>query len=228
MKSAGISSILLLIIINVFPQTNTFNPPNFSIIKEEISKETSDFYYPVLYERYQAGDTTLSMEEYWFLYYGFTYQEIYSPYGFSPFSDSVVDILDKENPGEDDFHKVIKYSRLVLEEAPFSLREINRLLYAYEHLGDMEMAISTFDRLDKVIGTILNSGDGFTEGTAMYVIRVGHEYDILNVLGFDFVGSQSLTNSGCDYLEVGENEFGIPGFYFNIERVLEVSSKMLE
>jgi len=68
---------------------------------------------------------------------------------------------------------------------------------------------------------ILSSGDGRTEESAFHVISVSHEYDILQVLGFEFGGQQSLTTKDCDYLAVKENEYDIKGFYFNVQMLLE-------
>lgn len=59
---------------------------------------------------------------------------------------------------------------------------------------------------------------------AWHVISVGHEYDILQYFGFQFAGSQSLADKGCDYLKVMPNQHKIKGFYFNANMILKKQS----
>lgn len=75
--------------------------------------------------------------------------------------------------------------------------------------------ISSTVKIRLLTDAILSSGDGLTEESAFYVINIPQEYDILNMIGFEFGGSQSLIKTN-DYLTVKENPANIKGLYFDI------------
>ena len=50
----------------------------------------SPFYYPSLMMRYNAGDETLTDEDYHYLYYGYAYQESYKPLDSNPDLDKLL------------------------------------------------------------------------------------------------------------------------------------------
>ena len=54
---------------------------------------------------------------------------------------------------------------------------------------------------------------------AFYVIDVSHEYNILDMLGLPYGGSQHLTEH-YDYLSLGENNANLEGLYFDVSRCL--------
>jgi hypothetical protein len=71
---------------------------------------------------------------------------------------------------------------------------------------------------DAIIGT----GDGMSEKTPYYVIKVAHEYDILPFMGFTFGGEDKiLRNQKVNYLTLGNNRFGVEKVYFNISPVID-------
>jgi len=80
-------------------------------------------------------------------------------------------------------------------------------------------SLRKFSVSDKIITTILSSGDGVSKETAMHVISTRDEYIIINVLGFTYGGSQSLVKGNYDYLTLMQNEFDLKGFYFSVERL---------
>ena len=57
-------------------------------VEEDIVAKTSDpdspFYYTSLMMRYNAGDETLTDEDYHYLYYGYAHQESYKPMEANP------------------------------------------------------------------------------------------------------------------------------------------------
>ncbi len=61
----------------------------------------SPFYYTSLMMRYNAGDETLTDEDYHYLYYGYAYQESYKPLDANPDLDKLLLLasgLDPDNP----------------------------------------------------------------------------------------------------------------------------------
>lgn len=226
MKKKILIFIEIILCFSLTAQKSKFEKPDYKRIKSEISNINSKLYYPVLFERYTRHDTTLEETDYHFLYYGYLFQPSFSPYGNSVYSDSLKKVYNKDTLSASDVDTLIKYEQLVLKDAPFDLRDLNTLAYGYEQKGDVESAKLVIFAMDKLINTILSTGDGIMEKTAWHVISVSHEYDILNILGYKFGGQQTLTGKGCDYLTVQENSNGIKGFYFDVNKILEAESKL--
>jgi hypothetical protein len=62
----------------------------------------------------------------------------------------------------------------------------------------------------------------------MFVIRVSDEYSMLDVLGFESVDNQSMLENKFDYIQVGENEYGLEGLYFDISPSLNHLEKLFK
>lgn len=189
--------------------------PDYGIIEKEINDSSSIYYYSQLMERFQKGDSTFTIEEKRHLYYGFVFQDNYSPYNRSQYTDSIRTIRQKQNLNNEDYYKLLDYSSKILKDDPFNTNIISTKLMAYEKLQNEKSFKTTLNQFKIVIDAILSSGNGATKEMAFYVIDVPHEYTVLNVLGFRYAGRQSLVEH-YDYLEVEENEYKIKGLYFDI------------
>ena len=66
---------LMFLALNLYPQEHKMVTPDFVKIEAEIKNENSNFYYPKLFERYLKGDTTLTVEDYHYLYFGYSFQD---------------------------------------------------------------------------------------------------------------------------------------------------------
>ncbi len=225
MKAISFISVLLVTTTSLFSQNFDYKKPDYEEIEKIIQEKTSEFYYPNLMNRYQKNDTTLTLDEYRVLYYGYLFHDAYTPYGTSTYVDSLRQIFNRDSLSTDDFLTVIRFEEKILEEYPFNLRDINTLTYALFHVGDTLKSMFNYLKLNMLIETILSTGDGETEQSAWHVISVNHEYDILNILGFDFSGMQTLTQNRCDFLKVNDNEYGIEGLYFDVSMLLKMQSK---
>lgn len=220
--------ILISLLSNIYGGKNKFVKPDYKVIKKEIQDENSQFYYPSLFERYQDSDTTLTLQDYRMLYYGFLFHDSYTPYGHSDYVDSLNAIFNKEIITIEDYKEIIRFEKLILDEFPFSLRDIYTLSNVYYQIGDTVSTIKLDYKLNMLVETILSTGDGKKEKTAWHVISVSHEYDILSYFGFQFGGSQSLTQKGCDYLEVADNDYNIKGFYFDVNMILSKEAELFK
>jgi len=228
MKRILITIILLPALTLVYGSKDDFKKPDYDEIKKVIKNKESQFYYPLLLERYRSSDTTLTIQYLRVLYYGFLFNDSYSAYGNSDYVDSVNNILYQDTLTTGDYKEIIRYEKLILDKFPFNLRDLNMLANSYFQLGDTLSTIQTDFKLQMVVNTIMSTGDGKSEKTAWHVISVSHEYDILGYFGFQFRGSQSLTNKGCDYLEVSENEYDIKGFYFDVNMILSKEAELFK
>ncbi|MDP4201515.1 MAG: DUF4919 domain-containing protein [Bacteroidota bacterium] len=208
--------------VSVSGQKSAFQAPEYRRIEAATNDSNSSYFYPVLMNRYQKGDTTLSLKDYQMLYYGFLSSHDYTPRQFASVPDSIQKLLKKDALSKEEYGALIAYEKECLRKFPFNPDDLLRLSEALSKTGDTEESLRYKKQYEMVMETILSSGDGLTEKTAWHVIAINHEYGLLKALGYRFGGQQTLTDSNCDYLEVGENKAGIKGFYFDISQTLRL------
>ena len=200
--------------------------PDFKKIEAAIKDKNSPLFYSALMKRYNDNDTTLTLEEWRYLYYGFSCQDNYSPYG----KPSVQDDLSKAIKAEET-SKVIELEKMALAEYPFNLRDLYRLSTTLEDKGEAATARLYHVKLLGVARAIMSTGDGTTDSTAMYVVSVDHEYDLISLLGFTFGNSQALIHAHgaeMDKMKLADNKDNIKYLYFNVERLFAAMGKMFE
>ena len=207
--------------ISSFSQDAEIKPLKMKKLRKEIARKSSPFYYPELFRRYVGLDTTLSTEAFRYLYYGYPFQDDYAPYGRPSLQDSLVQYLAREDPGAAEYGFAAKIAGELLKESPFRLRETFIAAVAYEMAGNEDMSSRYFDFFEKQVSTIMSTGDGRSQESAFVVIHVGDEYQILEVLGFQFSGGQALLKGGYDRLEVATNPYGVEALYFDVKLLLE-------
>ncbi len=218
-QSFHLALIVLFSCSHLFGQNLKLEKPNYSKIEKAIKKDQSELYYPKLMQRFLDSDTGMSPEEKRHLYYGFSFQPGYAPYGHSDYEDSLNSILEKGSPNEQEYEKMIRFADSALLYNPFNNRVINAQLVAYEKLGNTDSFDKKLNQMRIIFDALFSSGDGRSKKTAFYVIYTSHEYDLLNVLDFEFGGEQSLIEH-YDYLKVAPNSYGIEGLYFDVSPCL--------
>lgn len=204
----------------LYAQEFTFQAPDYKSIEKRVSDPQSEFYFAPLLSRYAVADTTLTLEQKRHLYYGFTFQEEYSPYGRIEFEDSLRVILEKQELVHGDFLNIVRYTDLILETNPFDLDAMDYQLFALDKVGESEIFERRVIQMNTIFEVLMSSGDGATKETAFYVIDTSHEYALLRALEFEFGGSQSLIEH-FDYLTVEKNEYGLEGLYFDVTPCLK-------
>jgi len=233
MKKILTSLFCVLLALSVYCQDGMkmYSKPDFTSLGKTIKDASSPFYFPTLLKRYNADDTTLSIKDYWYLYYGYSFQEAYSPYGKSELNDELKTLLAKKDKTEEEVNKIIELEKAVLKEYPFNLRNLNALVNMYDRKKDTVNADKTYKKMIGIGKAILLSGDGRSDSTAMYVISVEHEYDMIGLMGFEFAGNQKLVQykgSQLDYMKIEKNDAGIGALYFNVDRLFAKMEEMLK
>jgi hypothetical protein len=208
-------------------QKKLFEKPDYKQIEKSITVENAQFYYPELLRKYIAGDSSLTLEEKRHLYYGHTFQQGYSPYGQSSFADSARTRLRKEPLSKTDLEDVVAFCDSALRENPFDLVSLNYLLYCTEELGEDRTFQSGLNRMKCIVDAILSSGDGKSKTSAFFVIDTADEYTLLDILGFQYGGEQSLIDH-FDYLTLKKNDQNLKGLYFDITPCLNHLNQMFE
>ena len=226
MRKILIFILLMILLPNVNSQQLTYQKPDYDLIKKEIQDSSSNFYYPKLLSRLVLFDTTLNVEDYRHLYYGYIFQKDYRPYWTSPDEEKLVKFYKSEKIKERDSDEIIKLASHSISEFPFDLRQMNFMGYIYHLKGDEEMAKKVSLRFHGSFGAIMSSGDGKTCESGYHVISVSHEYVFLNMFQFR-MSSQALTGD-CDYLSLEKDERNIDGIYFNIKKLFDKNMENLK
>lgn len=191
---------------------------------EEIRVATLDpkhkYYYPNLMEKYRAKDTTMNQEEYRYLYLGYMFQEDYDPYRSSEYTDMTDGLRDKETLSTAEMDTVIKYTTLALEDNPFDLGQMSYLVSVLKkHKKPMRAAVWEY-RLENILAAIKSTGTGEDADNAWFVIYPMHEYNMVQLLGYEAVDID-YSEPGIDHLLVQPDgtvthKRPAKGFYFNV------------
>lgn len=199
----------------------TVDKPDLEEIRQTTLNPSSKHYFPKLMDKYMRNDTTMTPEEYRYLYLGYMFQEDYDPYRTSPYSDMTDSLRYKESHSKAEIDTIRKYTELALKDNPFDLRQMSFLVHVLkERRKDMSAKIWEY-RLEHLLGAIKSTGTGEDVENAWYVIYPMHEYDMLQVLGYEAVDVDYI-DPGYDYLMVepdGTVKHRNPakGFYFNVQ-----------
>lgn len=212
--------ILLLLVcllsLPLFSQETAFVTPDYSTIEKAVGDKTSPFYYPALFKRYLSLDTTLTADEYKYLYYGYVFQNEYKPYDIPKENQQLSNLLEMEKLTDKDYDKIIKLTSQSLDKFPFNLDQLINRSFAYHMKGEEATSIKLRKQLLDIRNTIRTSGDGKKAESAYHVICVGNEYEFLRSYQL-VVQSQTFANM-CDYISVEKNPYEIEGLYFNVEK----------
>ena len=124
----------LALLLLLLPALAGAKTPDENDLLDRTLDSSSPFYYPNLMMRYNAGDSTLTAEDYHYLYYGYAYQEAYKPLEVNPDLDRVyttVAILDPELPQREHLERLVSAGTDALRRDPFNPRVLNLMAFAY-------------------------------------------------------------------------------------------------
>lgn len=200
----------------------TVEKPDLEQIKKVTLDPSSPYYFPKLKKKYESNDTTMTNDEYRHFYLGYMFQEDFDPYRVSPYTSKTDNLRSKTKHTKEEIDTIRKYAQLALEDNPFDLRQMSFLVHVLkEKRKDMSAKIWEY-RLEHLLGAIKSTGTGENTDNAWYVISPMHEYDMVQLLGYEATDAQFI-EPGYDYLTVVPDETNkskrdktAQGFYFNI------------
>lgn len=202
----------------------TVEKPDLQKIRQATLDPTNKLYFPRLKAKYERNDTTMTNEEYRNFYLGYMFQEDYDPYRTSPYSGVTDELRMKATHSKEEIDTIRKYAELTLRDNPFDLRQMSFLVHVLkEKRKDMSAKIWEY-RLEHLLGAIKSTGTGEDVENAWYVIYPMHEYDMVQLLGYEATDAQFI-EPGVDYLTVKPDaetarrlrDKVAQGFYFNVE-----------
>ncbi len=214
-------SILLIMgfICCLFAFSQQVSKVNFDAIKKSL--ETNPGLYKDLLSKLKKSDTTLSKEDYHTLYYGQCFQDNYNPYG-SDYKN--LDDFKKHYQAQN-YEKALPFALDMLKNNPLDLQMIFKTLVCHHYVNDMESKAKVGHQFRNLLWVIFDSGDGRSAETAIVVMRVGDEYELMANMEVQNT-SQALIGS-CDVMTLKENDLGIDKLYFNVSKPLGAMAKML-
>ena len=187
---------------------------DLSQIDSWIRDPAHPYYYPKLMTKFKSKVEEMTFPEFFMVYYGYTTDDKYSPYGMG--SSAIVQAARKEQSAPD----ALGMYKSALETDPFHLQ-------AYEAVASLAMNLghkADFERsLTQYIGLmegILATGDGKSSKSAYIVISPRHEYHLLDYLGLTS-SMQALRHEGghsFDVLTVTDENIEKKEIYFNIDK----------
>lgn len=197
--------------------------PDLEKIRTETLDPASRYYFPKLMAKYEVNDTTMNADEFRYLYLGYMFQEDYDPYRVSPYSSRTDELRSKPTHTREEIDTITKYTQLALQDNPFDLRQMSFLVHVLkERRKDMRAKIWEY-RLEHLLGAIKSTGNGENIENAWYVIYPVHEYDMVQLLGYEATDANFI-DPGYDYLTVRPDatdtrrrDKSAKGFYFNVQ-----------
>lgn len=201
----------------------TVEKPDLEKIREATLDPAGRFYFPKLMAKYTRNDTTMTNEEYRYFYLGYMFQEDYDPYRMSPYSGVTDELRQKTTHSKEEIDSIRKYAELSLRDNPFDLRQMSFLVHVLkEKRKDMSAKIWEY-RLEHLLGAIKSTGTGEDTENAWFVIYPMHEYDMVQLLGYEATDA-AFIEPGYDYLTVSPEpetqkrlrDKVAKGFYFNV------------
>ena len=196
---------------------------DFDHVKQVIENPKSIYYFPKLIKSYQSNDTSMSIEAYRNLYYGYTFQEDYNPFRESVYSNVVEQLYYKQPHSRAECDSIEKYARMSLDDNIFDMNQMKFFIFSLKEKKKYNRAALRQFRLDRLIATIMSSGKG-TKEEPWVVITPEHEYTIVNFLGYRATNHEEL-GDGIEYITVEPKEGkSTKGFYFDVSRMMEVAA----
>lgn len=195
-------------------------PPNLQAVRDSISNPSSSLYYPVLFNRYQMMDSTLTMTDYYYLYYGYPEQLTYMPLLDNSAKIELEQIMGKRSAVTvDDYQRAIVLAQTILSVEPFNMRDINVLAFLYAQVGYDDKAAHLMQRIDMIANTIRSTGDGKREETAWWVTYFNHAVDLLALMNCD-QQTPIIVSRSVEFIPVSNMENRKDkGYYFNYSEV---------
>ncbi len=198
--------------------------------EEDIVLKTIDSSSPycltVLLMRFNDPAETLTDEEYHYLYYGYAYHDNYKPLESNPDMDRLllmVSGIDPDRPDRETLEELLVMARRAAERDPFSPKLLNLMAFAHGALGHTQEEQAAYDRMKGIVGAILDSGDGLTQGTARHILMFDHAYDVLAAEGLANGGRGRVVSRSVEFVPLAAPQVvegkKRKGFYFDFSRI---------
>lgn len=218
-RSSGISRFWSFLLI--------FSLVTLFLVSHGIAQNTPSSDYQALLNHLKNGDVKINFTELRML---FTQLPTYNPY------QTMTELRDKENQmwkayKDGKYEEALQIGNSILEIN--YLRSMTHYIFSeiYGKQGDTQKQKFYEDVFFNLVDSIIRSGDGKSPETAMTVIDIEEEYNVLDVLGFEKESQTLIEKDGkrFDLISAKNPETGeTRDFYFNIDLFYDKALEMDE
>jgi tetratricopeptide (TPR) repeat protein len=196
-------------------------PEEEDILRQTLST-SSPYYYTNLMMKYRLGTEDMSDLEYYYLYYGYVYQENYRPFATNKALDEMFNIMSSLNPSSPtvgQLEALIEQGIASMELDPFNPKVLNIMAYAYGALGDSQREVQYYNHLNGILRAIESSGTGLKEESPWHILMFSHAYDVVASKGYAYNESKIISRS-VEYIPLMKKSHDkIKGYYFDYSRI---------
>lgn len=214
--------IIAMIPTSLMAQERQIRVPDEEDILRQTLSTSSPYYYTNLMLKYRSGSEKLTDDEYFYLYYGYLYQENYRPFVENKALDEMLMIMkgiDINMPQVTQLESLIERGMEAMEHDPFNPKMLNMLAFAYGALDDPKREQLYFDHLNGVLRTIESTGTGVKESSPWHILMFSHAYDLLASKGYSYAESRIISRN-VEYIHLTKRTpEKVRGFYFDYSRV---------
>ena len=125
-----IAALIFVIAVPGVAQKYEVKPVDFNEIKEATQDTKSKFFFPRLMKEFESNDTSMTAEEYRYLYYGYVFQEDYNPFRESRYSDMIESLYYNKEFTRSECDTIEKYAELSLDDNIFDLQQMEFFIFA--------------------------------------------------------------------------------------------------
>ena len=215
----------LLILFSSFCYSQTqYLKVNRDEVKRKVLDSSLNTFYPKLLDRFLADDTTLSIEDYRLLYYGFVFQKAYVAYPNLQQPRIRKELEDKN------YSTCLQICDSILTQIPISLIGNYYKGLAMYNANNNDPSYSNFrNRFKNILNAIVSSGDGLTCDTAFKTIFVSDEYQVIyKYFQIETFLSQAL-ELPCDRMNIKPSKyFSSEKMYFDTSETFEYMKKIMK
>ena len=201
--------------------TELYVPDEEDILDKTLAT-SSPYYYTNLMLKYRNGTEPLSDLEYYYLYYGYAYQEGYRPFVENRALDDMLSVMagiNPDNPTVGQLERLVEYGVEAMELDPFNPKVLNIMAFAYGALDDPERERLYFNHLNGILGAIERSGTGLKEESPWHVLMFSHAYDVVAAKGYSYNEARIISRTTEFVPLVRKAHDKTKGFYFDYSRV---------
>lgn len=216
-------SLLIAILTFITVSVVSAQAPDYTVIKERTLNPSSEYYYPVLLKKLKSLDTSLTKEDFRYLFYGFIFSKKYDPYEQADIEKKIKEI----NLGQD-FPRAQKLCDSLLSVNPVSLTALFEKSFSTHAQGKDSLEYVSRSMYNALLRAAISSGDGKTPETAIHVISINDENEIMLFWGIKIKAETRMSKDGQTYdvFELAKNKLGMKYLFFNVTMLQQRSEEI--
>jgi tetratricopeptide (TPR) repeat protein len=177
-----------------------------------VSSTGSPYQYSTLLEKFRNNTDSMSLDDFFLAYYGYTTDARYSPYGQS---SSMLSTLSKDSSPEE----VLSTYQTILKADEFNLDIYEQLAFFYFE-NDKPKFKSALKKYIGLMEGTLATGTGTSADSGYIVISPRHEYSLIAYMGMksSMQSLRHVNSHSFDVLTVVDENENKQEIYFNIDK----------